>query len=62
MRKIRLELDTLQIDSFSTGREGATEKGTVQARESGSDYSYFTGCPSMSWSGANVCFCCMQPE
>lgn len=62
MRKIRLELDTLMIDSFSTERSGEAVKGTVAGQESGSDYSYFTGCPSVSWSGANNCFCCMQAE
>lgn len=55
MRKIRLEPETLEIDSFATQKQGAELKGTVQGHESN-----WTQCPSMSWSGAYACFCCMD--
>ena len=56
MKKIKLNLDTLRIESFATG--GAVEpRGTVQGRAAVTEFvcSWLPTCPNMPTCGAKTC-------
>ena len=64
MKKIRLDLEQLAVESFATARARRAEKGTVRGHDSGSeagscDYNCTWGCHSHS--GLEVgCICPLQ--
>ena len=52
MRKIRLDVDRLKVESFPTSADGRTERGTVRGQGSG------YGCPTdHSISADAMCIC-----
>jgi hypothetical protein len=57
MRKIKLDLDALRIDSFATGG-GAAERGTVHGRAVTEFVcSWLPSCPGQPTCGAKTCAC-----
>ena len=52
MRKISLDIDTLQVDSFATVEDGAPREGTVHAHyASFPDWCTDTNTQSRTWNG-----------
>jgi hypothetical protein len=58
MKKIRLNLDSLRIDSFATGGE-ASRQGTVHGQQQATAYvcSWLPSCPNQPTCGAKTCAC-----
>lgn len=61
MEKLKLEIDTLAVQSFATESLGKAAPGTVQGRDASSP-----GCPGFSWpwTGCTGCSCdevCVTP-
>jgi hypothetical protein len=57
MNKIRLNLDTLRIDSFATGGDSA-RRGTVHG-QAATEFvcSWLPSCPNQPTCGAKTCAC-----
>jgi hypothetical protein len=56
MRKIKLNLDTLRIDSFATGAQ-ETQRGTVHGRATEFVCSWLPTCPGQPTCGQKTCAC-----
>ncbi|HEU0014521.1 MAG TPA: hypothetical protein VFQ45_12600 [Longimicrobium sp.] len=44
MRKLKLELEALEVDSFDTSAAADGEAGTVEARQADADCTYYATC------------------
>lgn len=50
MKKLRLDLDSVQVESFETSAEGE-RGGTVRGNDSGADWNYTNSCPGTTCPG-----------
>jgi hypothetical protein len=65
MKKVRLDLEQLAVESFATARGRGAEKGTVRGHDSGSEaYSCWADCTwgCVSHSGYEWCICPILPN
>jgi hypothetical protein len=59
MKKIRLDLDHLRVDSFDVQKRRGTERGTVKGHNTYPEPSaWFNTCSGCSWEGID---CCTDP-
>jgi hypothetical protein len=55
MNKLKLDLDTVRVESFETSAEGR-QGGTVRGNDSGADWNYTNSCPGTTcpWTGCGT--------